>query len=80
MNENEKKYSQSPMSEIDPAVIRQIKLNQTVQCLRALMASLEIGPDRAMELLRLPRKERKSYKAILTNNKEKKHKQSGNTY
>ena len=34
--------------------------------------SLQIGPDRAMELLMIPQKERKGYRAILTNNKEKK--------
>ena len=60
------------LADLNPGIVRQIKLNQTVHCLRNLMVSLQIGPDRAMELLMIPQKERKGYRAILTNNKDKK--------
>ena len=69
-----KKIASPPpkLADLNPAIVRQIKLNQTVHCLRNLMVSLQIGPDKAMELLLIPQKERKSYRAILTNNKDKK--------
>ena len=70
---NEKTNGRVPkLSEINPAVVQQIQINQTVRCLRALMASMHIDPERAMALLQIPTKERKTYRAILTNLKRKK--------
>ncbi len=69
---NEKTNGRVPkLSEINPAVVQQIQINQTVRCLRMLMASMHIDPERAMALLQIPTKERKSYRAILTNLKAK---------
>lgn len=67
-----KEVQQPKLAEINPATVQQIKANQTVHCLRKLMASLKVGPDQAMALLQIPTKERKSFRAILVNNKERK--------
>lgn len=64
------------LSDIDPLLVQQIRRNQTVHCLRMLMTSMHIDPDRAMALLQIPTKERKSYRAILTNLKDKKQTKS----
>lgn len=70
---NEKTTAQTPkLSEVNPAAVRQIRMNQTVHCLRMLMASMHIDVEQAMSLLQIPTKERKSYRAILTNQKDKK--------
>ena len=64
------------LADIDPLMVQQIRRNQTVHCLRMLMTSMHIDPDRAMALLQIPTKERKSYRAILTNLKDKKQTKS----
>lgn len=64
--------AQPKLTEINPATVQQIRMNQTIKCLRKLMSSMRISPEQAMTLLQIPKADRKSYRAILTNNKEQK--------
>lgn len=70
---NQKPQTQlQKISDIHPETVRQIRDAQTVHCLRMLMASMKIRPDQAMALLQIPTKQRKSFRAILTNLKDQK--------
>lgn len=58
------------LSEIDPELLRLIRRNQNVHCLRQLMTNLKMDADSALLVLQIPKRERDTYRAILSNNKK----------
>lgn len=57
------------LADVDPSLVKQIRQDQVIRCIRNLMDSAKLCPDQAMNLLKIPNKERKSFRAVLTNQK-----------
>ena len=57
------------LADVDPSLVRQIRQDQVIRCIRNLMDSAKLNPDQAMNLLKIPNKERKSYRSVLQNGK-----------
>lgn len=60
-----------PLSEVDPVMVQRIQENQTFLCLRNLMATLRIKPDKALNLLNISGKARFRYRSMLLNERNK---------
>lgn len=57
------------LADVDPSLVKQIRQDQVIRCIRNLMDSAKINPDQAMNLLKIPNKERKSFRTVLQNGK-----------
>ncbi len=69
----EQEMNQQPLArrlaDVDPSLVKQIRQDQVIRCIRNLMDSAKLNPDQAMNLLKIPNKERKSFRTVLTNQK-----------
>ncbi len=69
----EQEMNQQPLArrlaDVDPSLVKQIRQDQVIRCIRNLMDSAKLNPDQAMNLLKIPNKERKSYRTVLQNGK-----------